>query len=225
MVILLSDIRTPTNHARSGAPPRRVSELADAIKVTGWIAPVQVTPHPVGGYELIAGHRRVAAARQLGLDGIPAEIVDRDSGDLINVAENRRLGTHPLDLAASLERLSGRYAQRDLAALYGISVAQVSRLLRVARHLEPEVRDHYRARDDASMRVLVSLSYQTRAQQLRAITASAAPQRSTGRVRTRPAKSIRVAMRELAKLPTTPHTRAAICALRWAICERAEVLP
>lgn len=224
MVIPLTSIRTPTNHARSGHSPRRVSELADAIRVTGWIAPVQVSPHPSGDYVLVAGHRRVAAARSLGLDGIPAELIESLDADAINVAENRRLETHPLDVAASLERLSGRYSQRDLAQLYGCSGAQVSRLQRIARCLEPEVVEHYRSRDVTIARLL-SLSYQTRPQQLRAITSSAAPQRATGRVRTRAAKTIRVTMRELQKLPTTPSTRAAICALRWAICERADVLP
>ena len=53
-----------------------VTELADSIKGQGIIQPLTVSPHPTleGDYILIAGHRRLAAAKKAGLDVVPCVI-------------------------------------------------------------------------------------------------------------------------------------------------------
>lgn len=53
-----------------------VTELADSIKGQGIIQPLTVGPHPdlEGDYILIAGHRRLAAAKKAGLDTVPCVI-------------------------------------------------------------------------------------------------------------------------------------------------------
>lgn len=53
-----------------------VTELADSIKGQGIIQPLTVAPHPEleGDYILIAGHRRLAAAKKAGLDVVPCVI-------------------------------------------------------------------------------------------------------------------------------------------------------
>ncbi len=53
-----------------------VTELAESIKGQGIIQPLTVAPHPTleGDYILIAGHRRLAAAKKAGLDVVPCVI-------------------------------------------------------------------------------------------------------------------------------------------------------
>ncbi len=48
--------------------------LVESIKQFGVISPLLVRPKDEGGYEIISGHRRVAACKQAGVDNIPAFI-------------------------------------------------------------------------------------------------------------------------------------------------------
>lgn len=58
---------------------RHLLELAESIREEGILVPLIVRPAPAGpGYEIIAGHRRKAAAKWAGLDAVPAVIVQMD---------------------------------------------------------------------------------------------------------------------------------------------------
>jgi ParB family transcriptional regulator, chromosome partitioning protein len=65
--------------------PRRIfdegslGELAQSIKSRGVLQPIVVRPLAGGKYELVAGERRLRAAKIAGLDAIPALV--RDAGD------------------------------------------------------------------------------------------------------------------------------------------------
>ena len=54
------------------------SELADSIRAKGILQPLLVAPHPdrEGDFVLLAGHRRLAAAKAVGLMTVPATIRD-----------------------------------------------------------------------------------------------------------------------------------------------------
>jgi len=82
-------------HANPRQPRKRfeseaVSGLAESIKAQGLIPPVVVRPRLAGGYELIAGERRWRAAREAGLDTLPAVIREADDRDtlLLGLVEN-----------------------------------------------------------------------------------------------------------------------------------------
>src|SRR5919198_1424428 len=65
---------------RNPRQPRRrfdesaLGELAASIRSRGVLQPVIVAPVPGGRYELVAGERRLRAARMAGLETIPALI-------------------------------------------------------------------------------------------------------------------------------------------------------
>ena len=67
-----------------------LAELALSIAEHGVIQPIVVRTTADGGYELIAGERRVRAARQAGLTSVPAVIRDADDRDtlLLGLVEN-----------------------------------------------------------------------------------------------------------------------------------------
>lgn len=54
-----------------------VTELAASIRARGLLSPLIVCAHPrrPGGYQLLAGHRRLAACKKLGIDQVPVKIV------------------------------------------------------------------------------------------------------------------------------------------------------
>ena len=53
-----------------------VSELADSIKAKGVMQNLTVVPRAEGGYTVIIGHRRCAAAKEAGLSTVPCVIVE-----------------------------------------------------------------------------------------------------------------------------------------------------
>jgi ParB-like chromosome segregation protein Spo0J len=138
-------------------PPHEVEELAADMKANGQLQPVEALPDGT----VIAGHKRLAAARLLGwpeidvwvradLAGDPAAAERRLIEDNLN---RRQLG--PLGLARCYQALKalaskglgGRlmdYQQRDLRdrlaqRLGGVSGRTLDRYLRVLEHTPPEV--------------------------------------------------------------------------------------
>jgi ParB family chromosome partitioning protein len=72
--------------------PRRVfdqaaiAELAESITARGVLQPVVVSKLPGGRYELVAGERRLRAAKVAGLDAIPAMVRDADDWERLDLA-------------------------------------------------------------------------------------------------------------------------------------------
>jgi ParB family transcriptional regulator, chromosome partitioning protein len=82
-------------HPSPRQPRRRfdheaTAALADSVRSQGLVQPVVVRSRAAGGYELIAGERRWRAAREAGLETIPAVV--RETGDrdalLLGLVEN-----------------------------------------------------------------------------------------------------------------------------------------
>ncbi len=70
--------------------PEATTGLASSIASQGLLQPVVVRPRAEGGYELIAGERRWRAAREAGIDELPALVRDADDRDslLLALVEN-----------------------------------------------------------------------------------------------------------------------------------------
>ena len=66
------------------------SELVDSISESGIITPIIVRPKVGVGYEVISGHRRWEACKQLGIESIPArvEYIDDDEATILMVNSN-----------------------------------------------------------------------------------------------------------------------------------------
>jgi ParB family chromosome partitioning protein len=64
--------------------------LAESIRAQGILQPVVVRTRPQGGYELIAGERRWRAAREAGIEAVPAVVREADDRDslLLALVEN-----------------------------------------------------------------------------------------------------------------------------------------
>lgn len=64
--------------------------LAESIRDYGIITPLVVRPREGGGYEVIAGHRRIKACEKAGIETVPAFVrdMDRDSAIIAVVDSN-----------------------------------------------------------------------------------------------------------------------------------------
>jgi len=85
-----------------------IVELAQSMQSVGLVQPIAVSDIGGGKYVVVAGHRRVAAAKALGWDSIPANIVGTKDGAALaleGLVENiQREDFSPLELALAVDR-------------------------------------------------------------------------------------------------------------------------
>lgn len=115
--------------------------LTETVREHGVIAPVTVRETGEGRYRLIAGHRRVKAARTAGLGAVPALVVDDGADDaLLQLVENvARRDLSPFERAAAIKRLvDDGMSQADVARHLGLNPSTIANDLRLLRS-EPEV--------------------------------------------------------------------------------------
>ncbi len=133
--------------AGRGQPRRRfdeegLEELAASIRERGILQPLVVTRRN-GGYELIAGERRLRAAARAGLERVPVIVrPDVTPGEEIELAliENlQREDLTPIETARGYRRLIEQHGltQEQLAARVGKSRAAVANTLRLLALPEP----------------------------------------------------------------------------------------
>ena len=128
-------------HANPRQPRRRfepeaTSGLASSIRQQGLLQPVVVRPRAAGGYELIAGERRWRAAREAGLETLPALVRQADDRDtlLLALVENvAREQLSPVEEARAYAALIDEFelSLGDVAERVGRSKPAVSNRLRL----------------------------------------------------------------------------------------------
>ncbi len=140
--IPLNRLRTSPYQPRTQFDDQAIESLAASLKERGAIQPVVV--RRVGGqYELVAGERRLRAARAAGLESLPAVIRDLsdDEAATITLIENiQREDLNPIDEAQALRGLAERLDQthEQVAEQVGRARATVTNLIRLLE-LCPEV--------------------------------------------------------------------------------------
>ncbi len=124
----------PNRHQpRTSFDPEGLSELAASIRQHGVLQPIVVSRRG-DGFELVAGHRRVLAARLAGRTTIPA-VVREDVGDRLELAlvENiQRTDLNAIETARAYKLLMETYdlTQEQLAERLGKSRSAVANTLR-----------------------------------------------------------------------------------------------
>ncbi len=129
---------------RTHFEPEKLRELADSIREHGIIQPLVVSREDGGAYRLIAGERRLQAARLAGLDTVPVVVREAADDELLELAliENiQRADLNPIEEAMAYRRLTEEYAltQEEAARRVGKSRVTVSNALRLLQ-LEGEIR-------------------------------------------------------------------------------------
>ena len=140
--LALDDIRPNPRQPRSVFDEEALAELVHSIREIGLLQPIVVRPVPdateAPHFELVAGERRWRAAREAGLDPIPAIV--RETGDDVllrdALLENlHRSQLNALEEAAAYQQLLDDFGctQEELATRIGRSRPQVSNTLRLLR--------------------------------------------------------------------------------------------
>lgn len=103
----IADIDPNPLQPRTVFEPERLAELAQSIRANGVIQPLIVRRRG-DRYELVAGERRLRAARLAGLERVPAVIQDLADDKLLEVSlvENiQREDLNPIELAQAFDRM------------------------------------------------------------------------------------------------------------------------
>jgi len=129
-------IRPNPSQPRTTFDPEALAGLATSIEQSGVLQPLLVRPLHDGGYELVAGERRWRAARQAGLERVPAIVRDSEQAERLQVAliENVvREDLNPVDEARACAALVDELglSKEDLARRIGRSRPAVSNLIRL----------------------------------------------------------------------------------------------
>ena len=119
--IPLSEIRPFKNHPFKVTDDELMQQTIDSIMQVGVLNPAIIRPAPEGGYEMVAGHRRLHAADLAGLKTIPAIVrnLDDDEAVILMVDSNLQRETiSPMERAQAykmkLEALKHQGKRVDL---------------------------------------------------------------------------------------------------------------
>ncbi len=143
--IPVNEIQANRYQPRRDFDEAALEELKVSIRSYGILQPVLVRKLPKGGYELIAGERRLRAARQENIQSIPAIIREFNDAQISEIAliENiQREDLNVLDEALAYERLikDFNHTQETLARKLGRSRSHIANILRLLK-LAPKVQE------------------------------------------------------------------------------------
>jgi ParB family chromosome partitioning protein len=140
----LTQLRTGRYQPRTRMDEGSLYELAESIKSQGVMQPVLVRPLAGSGndYEIIAGERRVRAARLAGLDEVPVlvkQVPDEAAAVMALIENMQREDLNPLEEAQGLQRLVTEFklTHEQAAAAVGRSRSAASNLLRLLQLAAP----------------------------------------------------------------------------------------
>lgn len=182
--IPLSEIRPFKNHPFKVTDDELMQQTIDSIMQVGVLNPAIIRPAPEGGYEMVAGHRRLHAADLAGLKTIPAIVrnLDDDEAVILMVDSNLQRETiSPMERAQAYKmklealkhqgkrvdltcdqvghKLDSKKSIQKVAEDAGESKTQVQRYIRLTELL-PEVQKKVDSKEIA-FSPAVELSYLT----------------------------------------------------------------
>ena len=141
-------ISTNPYQPRGQFDDEKFQELVNSVRVHGVLQPIVVRYKGGGDYEIVAGERRLRAAKAAGLSRIPAvvrELTNEQSLEVALVENLQREDINAVDAATAYKRLSDEFglSQEDLAFGMGKSrsaIANTMRLLSLPDGVKQELR-------------------------------------------------------------------------------------
>jgi ParB family transcriptional regulator, chromosome partitioning protein len=144
----IEKISANPNQPRSYFDVEKLQQLADSIREKGVIQPLLVTRSNDNRYVLIAGERRLRAAKLAGRDEVPVVVMDKGSDneslELALIENIQRHDLNPIEEAMAYSRLMEEFhlTQEEVAKKVGrqrSTITNVLRLLQLPKHVQDDV--------------------------------------------------------------------------------------
>ena len=129
-----------------------MADLINSINAKGILQALTVRAAADGRYELVAGERRLRAAKAIGIDKVPAYILsintDVEMMEMSLIENIQRADLNPVEQAEAFALLHSKYdlTQEQIAEQVGISRPAVANFLRILR-LPTEIKDSLAKRE------------------------------------------------------------------------------
>lgn len=135
---IVDEIQVNQYQPRKNFDDQTIEELAQSIKANGLIQPLIVRKTSTGNYQLIAGERRLRAAKLAGLKQVPIVIrrtTDREALELALIENIQREDLNCMDTAAAYYQLINDFdlKQEELSARVGKDRTSVTNYLRLLK--------------------------------------------------------------------------------------------
>lgn len=134
----LKDIRPSKTNPRKRLDEKAHAELTSSIMQHGLISPVlvRILDGRPNTYELVNGHRRLAAFKELGrteIDALVRELTDEEVREIQIIDNLQRLDIHPLDEAECLKEMAQalHLDTKQIAAKVGKSTTYVAQRMKL----------------------------------------------------------------------------------------------
>ena len=141
--IELSQIKPNRFQPRQSFDEQKITELSQSITKHGILSPILVRETGAGGYELIAGERRLRAAKEAGLQTAPCMIdsaEDQLSLELALIENLQREDLNPIEEARGYDRLKKEFSltQDKIAEVTGKARSSIANSMRLL-NLPPSI--------------------------------------------------------------------------------------
>lgn len=139
LMVAVDAIAPNPRQPRSHLSPEELAELTASIREHGVLQPLIVTPGEIDGqYILIAGERRLEAARLAGLNSVPVivrEATDQQRLELAIIENVQRADLNPLEEAEAYRQLAEDFhlSHEEIAARVGKSRVTITNTLRLMK--------------------------------------------------------------------------------------------
>lgn len=142
--VLIQDVVANPDQPRKQFTPESLNDLAESVKEHGVLQPIIVARHG-DKYRIIAGERRWRAARQAGLNKIPAlvrELSDQAQLEIALIENIQREDLTPLEMATSFLKLQDQFnlSAADIGKRVGKAKSTISNVKRLLKLPDPAKR-------------------------------------------------------------------------------------
>ena len=155
----LNDLQADPNQPRKVMDTQSLDELAATIQKHGVLEPILFRVAPDDGIYVVAGERRVAAARQVGLTEIPGVFIDGNAAEIALVENLQRQDLTPVEEAEALQRRKEeqQYTDEQLGTMIGKARTTINESLSLNK-LPQEIRDACRGDRKLTKSALVEIA-------------------------------------------------------------------
>lgn len=136
MEIPIESVSPNPHQPRDDFNEEGLQELADSIKEHGVLQPLIVSRTDSGGYELIAGERRLEASKIAGFEKVPVivkKVSEQSKAELALIENVQRSNLNPMEEAKAYKKLQDTFAltQQEIATRVGKRRSTISNILRL----------------------------------------------------------------------------------------------